>query len=214
MRYIHFPKLQIIQPNFCADFAFDAVELGTIVLPCVTSCGYGFLTGVSNIRFIDIRSLVDVGTGAFSNVSGETVTVVIHPSLLSNSDYIAFKAANTITEIVAYPEGWVKPIITFVADTGDLTNISTTGYAVACEGATQFTMSLTLTTATTPPSIQLQGSDDGTNYYNIGSPLAGVANSTQQMSSTGDALPSYMHWKVSSAGDTVGTGWKITLRAK
>ena len=121
--------------------------------------------------------------------------------------------AITGTLMVSGTVNVVNTILSNTYTTGDLTSTATTSTAIACEGVSQITLSLTLTTATTPPAIQLQGSDDeGTNYYNLGVPLTGVASSTVQTSISG-VLPTHVRWKVSTAGNTIGAGWSINMRA-
>lgn len=70
---------------------------------------------------------------------------------------------------------------------------------------------INLGAATTPPALQIEGSEDGTNWYAIGSPLAGVANSTVQLTITGLSA-TYTRARVSTAGATVTAGY-VSLKA-
>jgi hypothetical protein len=66
---------------------------------------------------------------------------------------------------------------------------------------------INLGAATTPPAIQMEGSDDfGTTWYAIGTPLTGVANSTVQATAV-DVNASLMRARVSTAGSTVTLGY-------
>ena len=70
-----------------------------------------------------------------------------------------------------------------------------------CGNGTQLIVSIG--TAVTPPSIQLEGSDDfGLTWYAIGSPLAAVANSTVQVTVL-DINAAALRARVSTAGVTV-----------
>lgn len=60
---------------------------------------------------------------------------------------------------------------------------------------------------TTPPAIQLEGSDDnGASWYNIGSPLTAVASSTVQLTVT-DINAALMRGRVSTTGVGVTAGY-------
>lgn len=56
--------------------------------------------------------------------------------------------------------------------------------------------------ATTPPALQLEGSEDGTNFYSIGSPLTAVASSTVQLTLNSTSV-TFVRARVSTAGVTV-----------
>jgi hypothetical protein len=63
--------------------------------------------------------------------------------------------------------------------------------------------------ATTPPSLQLEGSDDnGSSWYSIGSPLAAVASSTVQLT-IANVNSQLIRARVSSAGVTVTAGYVL-----
>lgn len=65
--------------------------------------------------------------------------------------------------------------------------------------------------ATTAPTLQLEGSEDGLNWYAIGAPLVGVANSTVELS-VADRSPTYLRARVSAAGVGVTPGY-VSLKA-
>lgn len=92
-----------------------------------------------------------------------------------------------------------------------LTGLNSTA-ALACDGKTKFQMILKLGTAATPPTVQLQGSQDGANWYSMGSALAGVASAIQTKEVT-DNLPKYIRATVTVIGVTIGAGYSIILRA-
>ena len=70
---------------------------------------------------------------------------------------------------------------------------------------------INLGAATTPPALQLEGSEDGTNWYAMGTPLTGVANSTVQLTVAGISA-TYTRARVSTAGATVTAGY-VSIKA-
>ena len=65
--------------------------------------------------------------------------------------------------------------------------------------------------ATTPPALQIEGSEDGTNWYAVGSPLAAVASSTVQLTLV-DMSATFVRARVSTVGATVTAGY-VSLKA-
>jgi len=104
-------------------------------------------------------------------------------------------------------------VIEQITTSADLTTTATAGAALACDGSTIAQLTLTLGTATTAPALQIQGSDDGTNWYNLGIPMTGVVSSTVTIQ-LNNILPKNLRWKVSTAGVSIGAGYKIILRCK
>ena len=70
---------------------------------------------------------------------------------------------------------------------------------------------ISLGTATTPPTIQLEGSEDGIKFYDIGTPLTGVASSTAQTTVNGLSA-TYVRARVSTIGATVVAGY-VSIKA-
>jgi hypothetical protein len=70
---------------------------------------------------------------------------------------------------------------------------------------------INLGAATTPPALQIEGSEDGTNWYAVGSPLTGVASSTVQLT-VASLSPTFVRARVSTAGVTVTAGY-VSLKA-
>lgn len=67
---------------------------------------------------------------------------------------------------------------------------------------------INLGTATTPPALQLEGSDDSANWYALGAPLTGVASSTVQLTVV-DVSPRFLRARVSTIGATVVAGYVL-----
>ena len=70
---------------------------------------------------------------------------------------------------------------------------------------------INLGTATTPPALQIEGSEDGINWYAMGTPLTGVASSTVQTTISGLSA-TYVRARVSTVGATVVAGY-VSLKA-
>lgn len=70
---------------------------------------------------------------------------------------------------------------------------------------------INLGAATTPPALQLEGSEDGINFYPIGSPLTGVASSTVQLT-INSVSATFVRARVSTIGATVVAGY-VSIKA-
>jgi hypothetical protein len=73
---------------------------------------------------------------------------------------------------------------------------------------------LELGTASTPPAIQIEGSDSlggAAQWYAIGSPITGVASSTVQVT-VPNVQSNRIRARVSTAGATIGAGYVLTLK--
>lgn len=204
LQELQLEEVTTVEQNFLTGTVFTNTV--KIFLPKLTRAGASFLSSVSGVIYLDIGSCFELDSGAFASISGETLTVKIHPALLTNADYIALKANNTITELLD------NDVIEQTTTSADLTTTATTGAALACDGATQAQLTLTLGTATTAPALQMQGSDDGTNWYNLGVSLVGITSSTVTIQ-LDNILPKNLRWKVSTAGVSIGVGYKIILKA-
>lgn len=92
-----------------------------------------------------------------------------------------------------------------------LTTLNSTTPILFAGAANNIQLTINLGAATTPPALQIEGSEDGTNWYVIGTPLTGVANSTVQL--TVSALSAtFARARVSTAGVTVTAGY-VSLKA-
>lgn len=90
-----------------------------------------------------------------------------------------------------------------------LTTLNSTTPTLNVQNADNVQLVINIGAATTPPSIQLQGSDDnGLTWYNIGSPLAAVANSTVQLTLT-SINAQLVRGNVSAAGTGVTAGYVL-----
>ncbi|MDP3088860.1 MAG: hypothetical protein Q8M99_11825 [Methylotenera sp.] len=89
-----------------------------------------------------------------------------------------------------------------------LTTLNAVTPALNIQGANHVELIINLGTATTPPTLQLEGSDDNANWYALGAPLLGVASSTVRMSVI-DVSPSFIRARVSVVGATVVAGYVL-----
>ena len=70
---------------------------------------------------------------------------------------------------------------------------------------------VSLGAATTPPAIQLEGSEDGVNWYAMGAPLTGVANKAVQLTVT-SLSATYTRARVQTVGVAVTIGY-VAIKA-
>lgn len=90
-----------------------------------------------------------------------------------------------------------------------LTTLNSTTPTLNVQNADNIQLAVNIGAATTPPSIQIQGSEDnGLTWYNIGSPLAAVANSTVQLTVAG-INAQLARATVSTAGTGVTAGYVL-----
>jgi len=78
------------------------------------------------------------------------------------------------------------------------------------QGGQNLQLVINLGTTTTPPALQLEGSEDnGTTWYAIGTPLTGVASSTVQFTLATMMNAQLVRARVSTAGATVVLGYVL-----
>ena len=88
-----------------------------------------------------------------------------------------------------------------------LTTLNAATAAINMQECTHVQLAVNIGTATTPPALQLQGSDDGgVSWYNLGTPLTAVASSTVQLT-LADINAELVRAVVSTAGATVVAGY-------
>ena len=92
-----------------------------------------------------------------------------------------------------------------------LTTLNSVTPVLFSGAANNIQLVINLGTATTPPALQIEGSEDGINFYPIGSPLTGVASSTVQLTITGMSA-TFVRARVSTVGATVVAGY-VSLKA-
>ena len=132
-------------------------------------------------------------------IAGKSATTGLYEEFLSNAGRMQ----------VAVTAGSLQ-ILTDT--TTALTALNSTA-ALACEGCKYFDLILTLGTAATPPTIQLQGSEDGTTgWRDEGVTLQGTASSTVSIQISG-ILPAYVRATVKVVGVTLGAGFSIKIKA-
>lgn len=93
--------------------------------------------------------------------------------------------------------------------TVSLTTLNSVTPSLQVAGGCNVRLVINLGAATTPPALQLEGSDDnGTTWYSIGTPLAGVASSTVS-TTVATQSPLLLRANVSTAGVAVTSGYVL-----
>lgn len=93
-----------------------------------------------------------------------------------------------------------------------LTTLNSTTPSLTTAGASRAQLVINIGAATTPPVLQVEGSDDnGLTWYAVGSTLTGVASSTVQVTVTG-MTSQLIRARVSTIGVTVTAGY-VLLKA-
>lgn len=93
-----------------------------------------------------------------------------------------------------------------------LTTLNSTTPTYNVEGMDTFNVAFNVgAIVTTAPQLQIEGSEDATNWYAIGTPITAVASSTVMTQLTG-ALPKFIRGRISTAGVGVTAGY-ISIKA-
>ena len=92
-----------------------------------------------------------------------------------------------------------------------LTTLGSTTPTLFSGAANNIQLVVNIGAATTAPVFQLEGSEDGINFYNIGSTLTSVANNTVQLTVTGLSA-TFVRAKIATAGATVTAGY-VSIKA-
>lgn len=115
---------------------------------------------------------------------------------------------------------WVPPLVKQFRDatsasfgTINLTTLASATPAYRCDGCQNFKLSLTLGTATTPPQIQLQVSDNAIDWANVGAILTGTASATVAVAVANTPAP-YVRAIVTTIGNTLGAGAAVSIRCQ
>jgi hypothetical protein len=91
-----------------------------------------------------------------------------------------------------------------------LTTLNSVTPSLNTQGSDNLQLVINLGTATTPPALQLEGSEDnGTTWYAIGTPLTGVASSTVQFTLATTMNAQLVRARVSTIGVTVVVGYVL-----
>ena len=91
-----------------------------------------------------------------------------------------------------------------------LTTLNSTTTSLNVQGSRNLQLVINIGTASTPPQLQLEGSEDnGTTWYAIGSPLVAVASSTVQFTLSTMINTQLVRARVSTIGVTVVAGYVL-----
>lgn len=90
-----------------------------------------------------------------------------------------------------------------------LTTLNSATPSINTQGCRNAQLVINIGAATTPPALQLEGSDDnGASWYSIGTPLTAVASSTVQVT-VANTQSGLLRARVSTAGVTVTAGYVL-----
>lgn len=87
-----------------------------------------------------------------------------------------------------------------------LTTLNSTTPIYNVDGIDRVQLTINIGTATTPPAIQLEGSEDSTTFYLIGTPITATASSTV-VANTAGIMPKFIRARVSTVGVAVVAGY-------
>ena len=89
-----------------------------------------------------------------------------------------------------------------------LTTLNATTGVLYAEGTSNIQLVINIGTATTPPQLTLQASEDNVNWFDVGTALTAVASSTVQLT-VPNFSAKFIRARVSTIGNTVVTGYTL-----
>lgn len=89
-----------------------------------------------------------------------------------------------------------------------LTTLNATTGVLYAEGTSNIQLVINIGTATTPPQLTLQASEDNVNWFDVGTALTAVASSTVQLT-VPNFSAKFIRARVSTIGATVVTGYTL-----
>lgn len=221
---------QIAIPGIIADVASAALTTTTTTATITPTFGDSYsvnipvtaVTGTTPTMDVDIQESDDTGTNWFTVYSFPRITangIYRSPVLKFTGNrirYVQTVAGTTPSFTRAInrlqcsdPVNMLRQLID---RTVALITLNATTGTLEVKNCTNIKLALTLTTATTVPVLQLEGSEDnGATWVSIGATLTGVASSTVQIT-TNNTSWGLIRARVSTAGVTLGTGYSVTLK--
>ena len=214
-----------------ADIASAALTTTTTSASVSNALGNGFqlnfpvtaVTGTSPTLDIRIEESYDGGTTFIPLYDMQRITAVGNyntPILRASGRHIryvrtitgttpSFTMAATRNLLPFMPAEPQKRLIDRTIVPNTLNSVTPTMFAGAANNS-QLVINMGAIT-TTAPQIQMEGSEDGTNWYAIGTPLLAVASATVEMTIT-DKSATFIRARVSTAGSGATLGY-ISLKA-
>ena len=212
------------------DITSAAVTTTTTSSAFANSLGNGFLinlavtavTGTSPTMDVRIEESFDGGTNWVTLYEMQRITAVgsyNSPIMRATGRHIRYVRTITGTSPsftmaanrVILPFIQAEPQKRLMDRTIVLTTLSSVTPVLFAGAANNVQLVVNLGAATTAPVLQIEGSEDGINFYSIGGTLQTVASSTVQLTVTGLSA-TYVRVRVSTAGTTVTPGY-VSLKA-
>lgn len=214
-------------PINAADVASAALTTTTTTAAFTPTSGRSYqvivpvtaVTGTTPTLDVSIEESDDAGTNWFKVYDFPRITaagLLRSPKLTLRGNRVRYVqtvggGTPSFTRAIArlqYSED-VTQISQLVDRTISLTTLSSTTPNLNTQGCRNVQLAINLGAATTPPTIQIQGSDDnGGSWYAIGATLAGVANSTVQLT-VNNVNAQLVRAIVTAAGATVTAGYVL-----
>jgi len=208
-------------PGTIADVASAAITTTTTTSAITPTFGTSYkiqipvtaFSGTSPTLDVSIEESADTGTNWFKVYDFPRITTTgsyTSPTLPLVGNRIRYVQTVTGTTpsftraINRLQSSWTNAerIRQLIDRTVVLTTLNSTTPVIDVAGTINAQLVIALGAATTPPAIQLEGSDDNTNFYSIGSPLTGVASSAVQLT-VNNIQTKFLRARVSTAGATV-----------
>lgn len=212
-----------------ADVASAAITATTTSAAIVNDKGNGFqvtfpvtaVTGTSPTLDIRIEESFDGGTNWVTLYEMQRITAVGSyntPILRASGRTIRYVRTITGTS-PSFTMAITRNLLPFIPAEPQkrlmdrsivLTTLNSVTPTLFSSAANNVQLVVSIGAATTPPAIQVEGSEDGTNWYAIGTPLTAVASSTVEVTIAKSVT--FARARVSTAGVGVTAGY-VSLKA-
>lgn len=217
----------MMAPILVADVVSAALTTTTTTASIAPTGGYTYevnvpvtaVTGTSPTLDISIEESDDSGTNWFRVYDFPRITAVgmyRSPKIPLTGTRVRFvqtvggttpSFTRSVNRLQMYDD--VVTLRQLIDRTITLTTLNSTTPSLDIRQTRNVQLVLNLGAATTPPALQLEGSDDnGATWYAIGSPLTGVASSTVQVT-VNNVNSGLLRARVSTIGATVTAGFTL-----
>lgn len=212
-------------PGLAADVASAAITVSTTTAAITPGAGSAFrisipvtvASGTSPTLDVSIEESPDTGTNWIKLYDFPRITTTgfyTSPELLATGNRIryvqnvtgitpSFTRSIQRTQLNTSPTRTAQ-LIDRVINTETLNAVTSSLYSDGCHSAS---IEINLGAVTTPPTIQVEGSNDGSNWFAVGSPLLGVASSSVHNISLNSHSAKFLRARVSVAGTGVTPGF-------
>lgn len=214
-------------PNLISDIASSALATTTTTATITPTNGISYsvsipvtaVTGTNPTLDVQVQESLDTGTNWIAVYDFPRITAIgsyISPPLKLTGNRVRYvqtvggTTPSFTRAIFRLQTSQPTQINRQIIDrTVSLTTLNSTTPTLQVAGGCNVRLVINLGAATTPAELQLEGSDDnGTTWYSIGTPLAGVASSTVSTTVATQA-PLLLRARVSTAGVAVTPGYVL-----